>query len=243
MIVGVTYVSFGLALLAICAGAVIQGSIGFGFGHVAVPAIAIIEPTVLPAAVLLLALPMTWTMAVRERRDIDLPGFGWIIAGRLTGTAAGAALLVAASESSVSLLFGLVILAAVAISVAAPTIPARGSTRLAAGLASGVFATAAGIGGPPLALLYQERSGAVLRSTLALTFAIGTVLSLGALFVAGEFHGRHLSFALALAPAMLLGLWGSRFTARRLDKGWLQPAVLTFAGVTGAIAIIRGLPI
>src|SRR5690606_39990084 len=62
-------------------------------------------------------------------------------------------------------------------SAAAPALPVHRSTQLAAGMVSGTTGTAAGIGGPPIALLYQHRAGPVVRSTLSATFLVGTVLS------------------------------------------------------------------
>ncbi len=43
--------------------------------------------------------------------------------------------------------------------VHSPEIALRNRTRVAGGVASGIMGTAAGIGGPPLALIYQNRSG------------------------------------------------------------------------------------
>jgi uncharacterized membrane protein YfcA len=55
-------------LFAVAAGAVVQGSVGFGFALVVVPVLTFVRPDVLPATVLLLTLPLSVTMAVRERR-------------------------------------------------------------------------------------------------------------------------------------------------------------------------------
>ena len=43
------------------------------------------------------------------------------------------------------------------------------------------MATAAGLGGPPVALVYQRANGLRLRGTLAAYFIVGTVMSLSAL--------------------------------------------------------------
>ena len=48
-----------LTLVAVAVGAVIQGSIGFGYAFVAVPTMALLYPEALPVTPLLLALPMT----------------------------------------------------------------------------------------------------------------------------------------------------------------------------------------
>src|SRR6185295_4754247 len=109
------------------------------------------------------------------------------------------------------------------------------------GVESGVFGTAAGIGGPPLALLFQHHDGPVVRSTLGASFFFGTLFSLLALSIAGQVELGHLGLAAALVPAVLLGFLASRALRRVLDRGWLRPAVLVFAAVSGAVAIVNGL--
>jgi uncharacterized protein len=227
-------------LLAVTAGSVVQGSIGFGLGLVAVPIIALVRPEALPAVILLLALPMTAYMAVRERRAIDVGGFGWITLGRVGGVAAGGWLLSIVPAAAMSALFGAFIVAAVGVSMAGAVFAIRPSTLLVAGAASGVCGTAAAIGGPPLVLLYQHRSGPELRSTLAASFAVGAVMSLVAVHFAGLLGWEHAVLAAAAFPAMAAGLAISRRLAAVLDRAWLRPAVLTFAAASGAVAIVRG---
>ena len=52
--------------VAVAAGAVIQGSIGFGYALVAVPAMVLLLPWAVPVTPLFLALPMTLLMSVRN---------------------------------------------------------------------------------------------------------------------------------------------------------------------------------
>lgn len=235
-----TFVPFALALTATFAGAIIQGSIGFGYALVAVPALTLIRPEALPATILLLAFPMTILMALRERRAIDVPGFAWMTAGRTVGIGGGLALLTAVPARSLSILLGAFILLGVLLSGLAPDLEVKTSTRLIAGVASGVMGTAAGIGGPALALVYQSRPGPQLRSTLALSFAVGIVLSIAGLAAAGRAELWHALLALRLLPALLLGLLVARTAARWLDERWLRPAVLAFAAISGVVAIVQG---
>ena len=53
-----------------------------------------------------------------------------------------------------------------------PSFEVNKRTRLAGGVSSGVVSTVAALGGTPLALVYQDRSGAELRSTLAISFVV-----------------------------------------------------------------------
>jgi uncharacterized protein len=226
--------------VAVAAGAVIQGSIGFGYALVAVPAMVLLLPWAVPVTPLFLALPMTLLMSAREWRSIDLGGFALITAGRLLGTVAGVVLLVLAPKGYLSMLTGLLILTAALGSFLKPTFEVNKRTRLAGGVASGVVGTVAALGGTPLALVYQDRSGAELRSTLAISFVVGIAMSLVGLGLAGQVEGRHVLLALQLLPCMLVGLWVSRWVVERLDERWLRPAVLAFAAAAGLVIILLG---
>ncbi len=225
--------------VAVAAGAVIQGSIGFGYALVAVPAMVLLLPWAVPVTSLFLALPMTLLMSAREWRSIDLGGFALITAGRLFGTVAGVVLLVLTPKGYLSVLTGLLILTAALGSFLKPTFEVNKRTRLAGSLAPGVVGTVAALGGTPLALVYHDRSGAELPSTLAISFVVGIAMSLVGLGLAGQVEGRQGILALHLLPCMLVGLWVSRWVVERLDEGWLRPAVLTFAAA-GLVIILLG---
>ena len=229
-----------LLTVAVAVGAVIQGSIGFGYALVAVPAMVLLLPWAVPVTPLMLALPMTLLMSAREWRSIDTGGFVLITAGRLVGTAAGVGLLVLAPKGYLSVLTGLLILAAALGSFFKPGFRVNDRTRLAGGVASGVVGTVAALGGTPLALVYQDRSGPELRSTLAVSFVVGILMSLTGLWLAGEVEARHAVLALELLPCLLLGLWASRLVVERLDERWLRPAVLLFAAAAGATIVFLG---
>ncbi|HEY6579884.1 MAG TPA: sulfite exporter TauE/SafE family protein [Rubrobacter sp.] len=225
---------------AVAIGAIIQGSIGFGYALVAVPALVLLLPWSVPVAPLLLALPMTVLMSVREWRSIDFGGFFLITTGRLLGTIAGVALLVFVPGGWLSTLTGLLILAAALASLFKPSFEVRNGTRLTGGIASGVVGTVAALGGTPLALVYQDRSGAELRSTLSISFVVGIAMSLIGLRLAGKVEWRHFVLALELLPGLLVGLWASRLVVKRLNERWLRPAVLTFAAVAGVVIVLLG---
>ncbi len=230
-----------LVLLAAFGGTLVQGSVGFGFALLAVPALLLAAPSALPVTPLVLAIPMVVTMALRERGAIDLPGFWRMTAGRVPGTIAGTWVVVALGADATTALVGALLVGAVVLSLAAASVVATPGTQVVAGFVSGVMSTTGAIGGPALGLAYQDRPGPELRSTLALAFAVGVVLSLASLAVAGEVRGEQVVWALQLLPAMALGLWASRFTATRLDGRWLKPAVLAFAALAGVAALLRAL--
>jgi uncharacterized membrane protein YfcA len=231
---------FALVMLAVGTGAVVQGAIGFGSNLVAVPVLALFNPDALPATLSLIVIPLALAMSLREHHAVDRPGVTWITIGRLPGTALGAWVVAVVSESTLAVLLGTGVLLAVAMTAFSPPVPVNRVTTTTAGVASGALGTATSIGGPPLALLYQHHEGPVLRSTLAVAFAFGTVLTLVALAIAGAIEPWHVALAAALVPALMIGLVLSRFVVGRLEGRWLRPTVLAFAAATAVLAIVRG---
>jgi uncharacterized protein len=231
-----------LALLVASAiGGIIQGAIGFGFALIAVPVLTFVEPAAIPVVVMVMAFPMTIVMALRERSHIDVPGFATIMVGRVLGIAAGVVLLEIVAGGSLTVLVGVMILLGTALSVGGLDIEPTPWVNVGAGVLSGVMGTTSAIGGPALAVVYQSRPGPELRSTLALSYLAGLVLAVGALAAVGRVHGWQFVLALELVPGLLLGLWLSFRLAPVLDRGWLRPAVLTFAAIAGVTIVLRGL--
>jgi uncharacterized membrane protein YfcA len=232
---------YAVVLVTVTVGAAVQGSVGFGANLLAVPVLALIEPEALPATLTLWVFPLAVAMALRERHGIDGRGALSIVAWRVPGTVIGALTVMAVSVDTISALAGGAVLAAVAVTASGVAVPVNRTTTAAAGLASGAMGTATSIGGPPVALLYQRRDGPVLRSTLATTFGAGLVISLVGQAMVGAIAGWHVLLALSLLPGTAAGLGAARVLARHLDGPWLRPAVLTLAGVTGLVAMLRGL--
>ncbi len=92
-----------LALLAavVFAGGLAQGTIGMGMGILVAPVLSIVEPEAVPATIIMLAMPLTILMSIRERAHIDARGFWLMTFGRVPGVVGGV-LLVTALSGSVS---------------------------------------------------------------------------------------------------------------------------------------------
>lgn len=236
-----TAAALAVALAAVLAGAFVQGTVGFGVNILAAPVMALVEPDALPAVLILAALPLATGMLVREHGHIDRDGLRWLLIGRLPGTALGALVVATLPPDDLAAVIGALVLVAVGMSVAAPPLAVTRSTALAVGALSGAMGTASSIGGPPPALLYQHHPGAVLRSTTAALFVVGTILSASALAVAGELTVDDVVLAAVLTPAIAGGLGLSHVLAGHIDAGWLRPAVLVVAAVAGVATMLRGL--
>ena len=135
-------------------------------------------------------IPLNGYVAWRERHALDGVGITWISLGRFVGTFGGLGVLFLVTEQQLGLLIGISTVLAVLMTLLAPSFePAKGAF-LTVGLVTGVTETSTGVGGPPLALVYQHRPAPVLRSTVAACFLIGEVISLGVLAISGKHRPR-----------------------------------------------------
>jgi len=232
---------FALIFVSALVGALIQGSIGYGLNLVVVPVAAVVQPAALPAAMIIMALPMTAGSALLEHDHIDRSSVTWMTLGRLPGVVLGAWVVTAVTADVLGIVVGGCVVAAAAMSMFSPSVRVNRSTSVMAGLLGGVMGTASSIGGPPVAILLQNEPGPVLRSTLGAAFLIGVSMSLGALILAGQVEGWHWALGVALVPAIGAGLYASRFLHAWLDAGWIRPCVLGFAGLSGLGVLIRGI--
>ena len=235
----VTVWSVVVAVAATAIGATIQGSLGFGMNMVTVPLLALVLPKALPVTMIVLAVPLSIGMARYERHALDRSGVKWIIIGRVPGTIAGAVVVATVSTTILQGIAGGVVLAMVATSLATPALVVRRRSQLTAGLVSGMTGTSAGIGGPPLALLYQHHPGPTMRSTLAASFMFGTALSLTTLGIARQLHTDQILLGVGLMPVVVAGSVAGRRLHDFLDRGWLRPAVLVFAGLAGLTTLLH----
>ena len=103
--------------------------------------------------------------------------------------AAAQILMLIPSRDGFSLLFAGLILAAVALSLARWRVRPTRRSLLVAGTLSGLMGTVTTIGAPPMGIVYQHAPGARTRGTLNAFFALGALVSLGALTSGQDFGG------------------------------------------------------
>ncbi len=234
---GMSGAEFALLSLTVGVGALLQVSIGFGLGMIAAPVFALVDPSMAPTVVLLLATGVTAMVVARERHGADLRGCGWALTGRVPGVLAGALLVALLPARFLTLFIAAVVLAGVALSIAGYVPRERRSSVLLAGLASGLMGTATSIGGPPMAMVWQRLSGARLRATMSTFFLVGSLMSLAALTTAGAVGAHSLRRAALLAPAALAGVLLARPLGRHLDVRRTRTAAMAVA-VAGAAVLV-----
>ncbi|MFN8035764.1 MAG: sulfite exporter TauE/SafE family protein [Acidimicrobiia bacterium] len=232
---------YAIAAAAVLVGATVQGSIGFGVNLLSAPVIAIVHPSALPGAIVILALPLSTATALRERHAIERESLEWLAAGAVPGTLIGLGIVRAVSTDTLAVIVGGIAVLGVAVSLVVREIVVNRTSATLTGLASGTMGAAAGVGGPPVGLLFQRHGGPIVRSTLGAFFMFTGVLTAIGLVAVGKVHRDQLLFAAALAPPMATGLWASRHFHGLVDRGWMRPAILALSGTAGLVAIVHGL--
>ena len=228
-----------LACGIVIIGSIIQGSVGFGLGPLAVPLLVLINPVFVPGPLLLSALVLTGLIYRREQHAVQHFEIKWAVVGRLIGTVIGATVLRIFPTEHLSVLFGFMVLIALSILITGIHIPITSRNLLSAGALSGLMGTTSSIGGAPMALLYQKKEGSQLRGTLSLIFVIGIIIALVSLALIGRFGLRELLSVSVLIPGILIGFFLSKYTSKILDRGFIRPTVFIVAGSSAVFLIIK----
>jgi uncharacterized membrane protein YfcA len=226
-----------IAIAVVAVGATVQSSVGFGLGLVAAPLLLLIHPAFIPAPLLTAGLALTVLVAHRERRSIDFLGLKYAIGGRVVGTIPAALVISMLSRTLFDVVFASMVIVAVLLSAIGLSVAPTPGRTFTVGALSGFMATISSIGGPPIALLYQNAEGPRFRATLSGFFFIGVILSLCALAVVGRFRLEEFLLGAILIPGIVAGFSVSGLIVRWVDRQGVRPAVLAISFLS-AVAVI-----
>lgn len=215
----------------------LQASIGFGSNLIAMPTVALFAPEFVPGPLLFSSMLVAFFMIFRERTAVDVKPVRTAIFGRVLGTAFGVLAIGAMSARSFGFLIGGGVLVMVGFVMSGAPIERTTRNMWLAGTISGFGASTAGIGGPPIALMYQSSEGPEIRSSMAAFFIFGSIITLIGLNIAGKFGGEEILSGIALSPAAVLGFLASRWTVPIVDRGLTRPLVL-FVSAAAAVVLI-----
>ncbi|MGM0951607.1 MAG: sulfite exporter TauE/SafE family protein [Pseudomonadota bacterium] len=230
-----------LANLAIVAGACLQGVAGYGIGTLSAPLLFLISPLLLPAPLVLNATLLTIFMLARNRAALEVRQVRFAIGGGAIGMVLAGVTLTILSPKGFELIFGVLILAGVALSVGGLKPRLNATNSAIAGAASTYMGTITAIGGPPIALIYQNEKGPLVRANMSAFFLVASFLSLTALLFSGYLGWQELMLFAATFPGVLIGFWLSGRLVHRIAFERLRPLILGIAAVAGTTALIRGL--
>lgn len=227
--------------LAVLIGAFVQAVVGLGVGLVTAPLVAALEPTLMPSLPLWFGLVVAGSALLGERHDVDWRALAWALPARIPGTVLGVWLVLVFSVTQLGIAVAVMVLMAVALSLLAVKVPVNRVSLVLAGFTAGTTGTATSIGGPPIALLFQRRRPAEVRSTLAVFFFVGVVMSMIGLLVTAALPAESLLVAVAVSPAMAVGIWAGMRYRERLAGERFRLAVLMVCAVAALLLLVKSL--
>lgn len=227
--------------LIILAAAALQAATGVGFAMIAVPLLGLIDLAWLPAPMLQVNILLSLVMILRDRRALVPAEAPPLFAGLALGTVVGAGILALIPAERLGLAIGLVICAAVALSLFTPAIRLSRPAIFAGGTAGGVTGIVAAMHGPPLILLYQRERPEKVRATMAGVFVAGCVMALAALWASGRYGSAEVGAGLSLIPGLALGYIAGRWAAGRISPRTARAAMLAVSGAAGAMLVLKSL--
>jgi uncharacterized protein len=235
----VTPVEFAIALALATIGSTVQGVVGLGLAVVSAPILLLINPVFVPGPLLLAAMMLTILIAYKERDSVAYNEVAIGALGRVFGMVPAALAMNSLDQQSYSLLFAVLILLGVILSISGWHLRPTPKALLAASTLSGFTGTISSVGGPPLALVYQNELGPHIRGTMSSIFTVGTIISLTGLWWAGKFGLTEFLVGLSLAPAVLVGFVASRYATGYIDGKLTRPAILLVSALSAAVIIAK----
>jgi uncharacterized protein len=233
--------TYAVIAVAVLVGATVQSAVGLGVGLVAAPVTALLEPGLMPGALLMVAVLMPCLTLVTDHHDIDWSGLLWSLPARIPGTLVGVWVVTTLTARELGIVIGVVVLLAVALTWRAVTVPVNRATLTVAGFASGITGTATSIGGPPIAIVYQHRPAQEIRTTMAVYFLVGASLSLLALLVTGDLTRDQGLASLQLLPWLVLGAVLGALARRTLPAHVVRPVVLLVSSASALVLLVKSL--
>lgn len=240
-VAGVPLVAVVVIGVIVLVGAFVQSTVGLGLGLLGAPLIALVEPTLVPTMLLLLAIPVSLGVTVVDRRHVDWRALGWMVPARIPGTFLGVWLVTSFSDRALGVVVALLVLLAVLLTVRTVTVRESPGTLFTAGLAAGTTGTAAAIGGPPVALVLAGREPRVARGTMSFFFVFGSVLSVVWFGVEGALPAASLVLGALYLPLIPLALWLGNHAHLRIRRDAFRRVVLALCSVSAVALLVRSL--
>ena len=229
------------AIAIVFIGSATQATIGVGLGLLAAPTLSLMDEAFVPGALVIVNLPLTIGMAARERSHVD-PTILRAIPTRLVGSIIGALIVAGGGQRATSIVVGCAVLMAVVASATRLHVRPTARNQLVAGGVAGLSGTVAGIGGPPMAIAYQNSDPSTLRASLGVFNSISILaFSIPLLIAAGATGWREVRIACVLVPAVFGGLWVGKHTIGRLEPETIRRFVLLVCAASAIVLLSRQL--
>lgn len=227
------------AAVIMAIGCALQAAVGFGFALFSAPLLLLIDPHFVPGPILLAAIPLCIWSWWRERSAAGAQHLRPLLLGAVLGTLSGVAALKLAFATPPVAVFGLLILAAVAVSLVSAHLRPTARNLAVSATVGGWMGAISGVHGPPVALVLQHAEPPAVRALLGAYFAVAYTLAVAALWITGLFDGGSLVRAAVLLPGTFAGLIAGPWLTPYLDRGRSRIAILGLSAASAILLIVR----
>jgi uncharacterized membrane protein YfcA len=228
-----------VALIAVIAGSALQSMSGFGLAVIASPVLVIINPDFLPAPILALGCLASLINCIRYRQQLHFSNIKLALLARIPGSILGIFLLAILPPTFFSISFSLLVILSVLLTYRRVNIQNCSRNLVLAGFFSGLMGTTTSVGGPPIALVYQNSKVSTARAELGLFFLIGTLVSLAMLAATDNITPTQVQLTLPLIPALFVGFGLSFWLDKHLKQHYLKPLIGAVSLTSCAIIIVK----
>ena len=208
---------------------------------VASPLLYIVDPSLVPAPVIMMGFSIALLTLFRERNQLEFNGLQYALLGRIPGGILGASLIIIAPQPILGLAIAGIVALAVGLSLLKFSIPVNRFTLFFAGVLSGVFGNIAAIGGPPLAILLSGKDASQFRAALSAFFIFSSMIALAILGFAGLLTLKHVYISLMLLPSVILGYVVAGRLVGRVDKQKTRMLTLLLCAISATILTIKSM--
>jgi uncharacterized membrane protein YfcA len=229
---------FFIIFTLIIFGAITQSAIGIGFG---IPAcfLVLLEPSMVPSCIVLMGSFLAFSNAMLSFKDIIKVDLIYAYSGRVVGSLLAMPLIFfTLGTNKYLIVFGILLLIATYMSAKNWNIVATKKNITIAGTASGLMGTLTGIGGPPMAIVYQNSSARKVVATLNMFFGIGALFSVILFIYFDLINLPEVMKSIYLAPALVIGTYvGRRSVIRDFVNRNLKSLIIAVCFISAIIII------
>lgn len=230
---------FYIIFILIIFGAIAQSAIGLGFG---IPAcfLVLLEPSMVPSCIILMGTFLAFSNALLSLKDIIKVDLIYAYFGRLIGSFMAMPLIfLTLGTKNYLIIFGTLLLVATYMSIKKWNIVANKKNITIAGTISGLMGTLTGIGGPPMALVYQNSSARKVVATLNMFFGVGALFSVILFIYYDLINLPEVMKSIYLSPALIIGTYiGRREMVKKFVDKNLKNLIIAVCFVSAFVIIL-----
>lgn len=231
----------GLAIVIVALGAMVQSLIGFGLAVVAAPLLYFIDPTFVPVPLLTQGLLISVFNWYANRRATDLKTMLYALVSRIPGALLGLWLLLHFSAKGLQVTIAIAVLLGVMSTLTSRSLQFNRMNLTIAGFFSGIFATTAAIGGPPMALIMRSQQAAQIRGNLSAFFTLSSAISLVILMAGGRVQLHHLTLSVILIPAVFIGFFAAKLIINKIQKQQIKWITVVVCSCSALILLYQAI--